>query len=108
MNTTTVKLFDINDFIKKSKELGVSEQVAELQAQQIQVLANTQQEQSQAIASINQTDPIIKKDFGILKLEILKEIEILRKEISNVRYDALKFTVWTGAAVILTLGGNAS
>ena len=36
MATLTIKHFDVHDFVKKSKELGVDEKVAEYQARQIE------------------------------------------------------------------------
>ncbi len=45
MATLSMKHFDVLDFVKKAKELGASQEMAEFQARQIEVLADTLQEQ---------------------------------------------------------------
>jgi anaerobic ribonucleoside-triphosphate reductase len=97
MATTSTKHFDILDFIKKSKALGVDERVAELQARQIEQLVETVQEQQQEyttrLNALEAKEPATKKDLEVVKLELQKEIietkgslqkeiEILRAEIN--------------------------
>ncbi len=44
-------------------------------------------------------------DLVLTKKELELAIEEVRKEIVVLRYDTLKFIVWTGIAVVIALGG---
>lgn len=74
MTTITAKHFDVLSYVKKAKELGANEELAEYQARQIEQLADTIQEQRQEIESLKQLEPATKKDLEVLKLELQKEI----------------------------------
>ena len=83
MPTLTANHFDVHEFIKKSKEFGASEELAEFQARQIEAISEVVQLQQQQIDVLNKFEPATKQDLGILKLELQKEIEIVRKEIAQ-------------------------
>ena len=85
MPTLTANHFDVHDFIKKSKELGASEELAEFQARQIEAISEVVQLQQQQIDVLNKFEPATKQDLGILKLELQKEIQEVQKEIEIVR-----------------------
>ncbi|MCE2706682.1 MAG: hypothetical protein LW807_06360 [Proteobacteria bacterium] len=91
---TTVNHFDALGYVKKSKELGVSEQVAEYQARQIE--KSIEIAVSTVRAEIENKELATKKDIG----EVRKEIEIVRKEIEIVRKEIAqasnKTIVWIG------------
>ncbi len=116
MATLSMKHFDVLDFVKKSKELGASQEMAEFQARQIEVLADTLQEQNQEIEALKKLEPVTKRDLEIVKLELQKEIEELRKEIqvvklelqkeiAMVKNELVKWVLGTGIATILAIAG---
>lgn len=47
----------------------------------------------------------LKSDIVAVKNELKKDIAEVKGEIKDLRYDSLKFIVWTGIAVIMALGG---
>ena len=93
----TIALFNYMDSLRRS---GFTEQQSEGQARALEeVLSNLRQEVKQEFKQeINHNDLATKGDIALIK----KDLEIA---IEKVRYDALKFTVWTGVVVIFTLGG---
>lgn len=100
----TIALFNYMDSLRRA---GFTEQQSEGQARALEeVLSNLRQEVKQEFKQeINHNDLSTKGD--VLRVEnnmniIKKDLEIA---IEKVRYDALKFTVWTGVVVIFTLGG---
>jgi chromosome segregation ATPase len=109
MATTSTKHFDILDFIKKSKALGVDERVAELQARQIEQLVETVQEQQQEyttrLNALEAKEPATKKDLEVVKLELQKEIEILRAELkTDIKSLEIKILTLYGAGFLILLG----
>jgi hypothetical protein len=91
MATMTANHFDALDYVKKSKELGVPEQVAEYQARQI--------EQSIDIAvgtirlELERKDLATKKDIKELELKI----ETVRTEISQA---SNKIILWVAGLFV--------
>jgi len=120
MAAITTKHFDILDFIKKSKALGVDERVAELQARQIEQLVETVQEQQQEyttrLNALEAKEPSTKKDLEVVKLELQKEIietkgslqkelEMLRAEIkTDLKNLEIKILTLYGAGFLILLG----
>ncbi len=109
MTTISTKHFDILDFIKKSKALGVDERVAELQARQIEQLVETVQEQQQEyttrLNALEAKEPATKKDLEVVKLELQKEIEILRAELkTDIKSLEIKILTLYGAGFLILLG----
>jgi predicted RNase H-like nuclease (RuvC/YqgF family) len=88
--------FDVLSFVKKAKENGIKEEFAEYQAREIEQLAEFQaqeiekltlkiQEQNTKISHLEAKEPATKGDLELIKLELQKEIEVVRKEIEVVR-----------------------
>lgn len=80
----TANHFDVLEYVKKSKELGVTEQLAEYQARQI--------EQSIEIA-IN----TVRSEIEHKELATKKDIEIVRKEIALATN---KIIMWMGGFLL--------
>lgn len=82
--------FDIVEYIKKLRNAGVSQEIAEIQAQELEhvleVAVSTFKE------DMNSGELATKKDLDKTRLE-------LQKEIADLRYTTLKFVVYTGCAV---------
>lgn len=76
MTTKTINHFDALGYVKKLRELGVSESVAECQARQfeqsIEIAVNTMR------ADLESKELATKKDIESVR----KEIEVVRKEIA--------------------------
>jgi predicted HAD superfamily hydrolase len=87
MTTISIKHFDVLAYVKKAKSLGTSEELAEYQARQMEILADTIQEQRQELEILKQAEPATKVD--------IKELEI----------KLIKWVIGTGAATILALAG---
>lgn len=84
MMAATIKHFDVLDFVKKSKELGVSEQVAEYQARQI--------EQAIDIAVSTAKEEIHVKDLATSK--DIKELEV------KIAESKTQVIIWMGSMII--------
>ena len=93
--------FDILEYVKMAKENGISEQFAEYSARQIEKLSETIQEQKVEISALKLKEPATKGDMYVVKEEI-KKLEV---KIEQYRYDSLKFVVYTGIGVVISLGG---
>lgn len=95
------------DYIHELRQAGVSDQVSEIHARRLaQAITEIKQEVKQEVKQEFRPDALATKgDLERLGLETKNNIEKLRLEIQQVRYDALKFTVWTGVGVVVMLGG---
>ena len=127
MTASATKHFDTLAFVKKSKELGVVEEIAEYQARQIEyaieiavATANdefrphelaTKTDLKQIEANIKQIEANIKQiEANIKQIEAntkqtdanIRQIEI---KIEQYRYDSIKLIVWTGLAGVTFLSG---
>jgi hypothetical protein len=96
MATITARYFDALTFVRKSRELGVPEQLAEYQARQFEQVINIVSNEIKAeIKQELHADELLtkgdlKQQLEITKLELQKEIEIVRREIEVVRNDIKK------------------
>jgi len=115
------KHFDALGFVKKSKELGVPEELAEYQARQLENVVDIASHSTRK--EFDTRDPATKMDLLTTKTELQTEMKALgtelraeMKELGNeikhldvkverYRYDSLKFTVWTGVSVVVFLSG---
>ncbi|MBP9727385.1 MAG: hypothetical protein KBD83_07995 [Gammaproteobacteria bacterium] len=88
------------DYMHELKQVGVSDQQSEVHARRLaKIIAEVKEEVEQNFRQEIQIDSLItKKDLDLA-------IEEVRKEIVVLRYDTLKFIVWTGIAVVIALGG---
>jgi hypothetical protein len=112
MAAITMQHFDTLNFVKKSKELGAPEALAEFQAVQIEhaidiAITNAKYDiKNKEIATkgdmeinrqeIKQVELKLQKEIRQVELTLQKEIEIVRKEIFQLKHDTLKLVVWTG------------
>jgi hypothetical protein len=79
----------IVDYIHELKEAGFTDKQAEVQAKRLeQVVAEVKSELKQEL-QVNEL--VTKKDLNLA--------------IEKIRYETLKFTAWTGVAVVVTVGG---
>ncbi|MDD3267282.1 MAG: hypothetical protein PHC75_08920 [Burkholderiales bacterium] len=104
MGTLVMKHFDVLDFVKKSKELGVDERVAELQARQFEqaidiAVSNIENRDLVNKHDLEKTRIALKADIDTVKLELSNKLNI---EIGSVRNEIEKTKVW----VLLLLGGG--
>lgn len=109
--------FDVLAYVKTSKALGVKEELAEYQARQFeQVLdiasANTKEEfnvrELATKSDISQLGTELRADIKRLELATKSDTAQLDVKIEQYRFDTLKFVVWTGVGVTLSLGGLLS
>ena len=105
-----MKHFDTLAFVKKSKELGVKEEIAEYQARQIEsaidIAVYTANDEFKALELATKND--LKQVESCLKQDIKQvenNIKQLELKIEQYRYDSLKFIVWTGVGAIIFLSG---
>lgn len=110
---TINKHFDVLNFVKKAKESGIKEEFAEYQAREIELLAGYQakeiaklaekiQAQNAKISSLEAREPATRGDLEITKLELQKEMEVIRKEIEVVRQEIEHSKIWA----LLIFGGG--
>lgn len=60
---------------------------------------------SAARNEILEKEVVTKRDLENTKLELQKEMEVIRKEIAESRFATLKFIIWTNVSVVLFLTG---
>lgn len=98
MATFTTNHFDLLEYVKKSKELGVSEELAEYQARKIEQSIDIAV--NQVRTEIENKELATKKDIETVR----KEIETVRKEIETVRKEIAeasnKIIMWLGGLLI--------
>ena len=93
----------IVSYMHDLREAGFTDRQSEVQALRLeQVIKEAKQDIKQEL----ELDGLAtKKDLDIVRKELDLAIERVRAEIQQTRYDALKFTVWTGVSVVVVLGG---
>lgn len=117
--------FDMLDFVKKSKELGVKEDLAEYQARQFEKVidiasattkeefnahelatkTDTKQLETALRTDIKQLEVDLKTNIKQLEIDLKTDIKQLEVKMEQYRYDSLKFTIWTGIGVVVFIGG---
>lgn len=84
MSAMAVKIFNVSEFVKTSKELGQNEDLAYFQAHVIEKIANVIDrhinEQQFEIGLIKSREAATKGDVRESELRLQKEIEIVRKQ----------------------------
>src|SRR3990167_7799861 len=131
MTSAAKKYFDVLSYVKTSKALGVKEDLAEYQARQLAEIidiasANTQEEftvrelatktdiyelgttlRTEFKADIYELRTELKTDIRELRTDVngLKDTtKDLEDRIGNLRYDTIKFVVWTGVSIVVFIG----
>ncbi len=113
--------FDALAFVKKSKAFGVKEELAEYQARSLEQVidiaaSNTQEEFNMRELATKMDVHEVRAEIKDLRTELKDGINALRVEIKDVRtelksdmqtqkYDSLRFIVWTGVSVVVSLTG---
>ena len=92
MSAFTLKHFDTLAYVKKAKELGTSEELAEFQARQIESAIDV------AIENIESKELSTKNDVLITKND-------LKTEIAHLGVELIKWVFGTGVATIIALVG---
>ena len=92
MATVTAKHFDVLAYVKKAKELGTSEDLAEFQARQIEEAIEV------AISAIENRELATKNDINGMQKD-------LQKELIAAELRLIKWILGTGATIILTIFG---
>ena len=88
--------FDVVEYIKKLRNAGASQELAEVQAQEMEyVIEQTRQEAKQ---NFENKELATKGDIRESELRLQKEIEIIRKEVAQA---STKLIIWMTS----TLGG---
>lgn len=83
------RYFDVLEFVRKSKEYGASEQLAEYQARQFeQALESNLEQMKQEVVN---KDLATKADIRESELRLQKEIEMVRKEIADSK---VQMIIW--------------
>src|SRR3990167_3394138 len=116
MTSAAKKYFDVLSYVKTSKALGVKEDLAEYQARQLAEIidiasANTQEEftvrELATKTDIHELRAETKTDIHELRTDVngLKDTtKDLVDRIGNLRYDTIKFVVWTGVSIVVFIG----
>ena len=79
----------IVDYIHELKEAGFTDKQAEVQAKRLE----------QGVAEVKSE---LKQELQVNELVTKKDLNLA---IEKIRYETLKFTAWTGVAVVVTVGG---
>lgn len=103
----TATLFNYMDLLRQG---GFTEEQSKAQARALEaVLTDVKQDVKQDVTQeINLHDTATKGDVHALKGDVLAikdDIHRIELAIEKVRYDGLKFTIWTGVAVIASVFG---
>ena len=104
MSAATFNRFDPIEYAKQLRSVGVSQEQADIQAQTIErvIVDVLQQSKQESKELFNSKELATKGD--ILRLE--KEIEIVRKEIAEVKNSLIKWVLGTGFIAVATLSGT--
>lgn len=89
LNSDTKRYFDPVEYIKNLRKVGVSQDAAEVQAQAMEEIVHS---------VLNSGHLATKHDLTETELRLQKEIE-------KLRYETLKFAIFTGVGVVASLGG---
>lgn len=95
----TIKYFDTLEYVKESKRIEDRGDLAEYQVKQIEAAI----ERAVQYVQNDRKDLVTKND--IKDFATKNDIMTLQKELTNLRYDTLKFIVWTGVTAVSILGG---
>ena len=88
--------FDIVEYIRKLRNVSFTQEQAETIAQETEHIIESVLDQTKH--AIKNKDLATKSDIKETELRLLSEIE-------KLRYQTLKFTVWTGVGAVVTLSG---
>ena len=102
-NNYNIRFFDVIEYVKKLRNLGVKQEVAEVQAQEIEYAIETAVERSRK--EFKNKELATKHDLEIVKFELQKEIEIVRQEIKELEVKIKNVEI---RLMLLMAGGYAT
>ena len=102
MTTISINMprFDIVEYIRKLRNVSFTQEQAETIAQETEHIIESVLEQTKHV--VENKGLATKNDVYEIKQQI-KELELV---IEKIRFDSLKFIIWTGVAVVITLSGT--
>lgn len=89
----------IVNYMHELKQAGFTDRQSQVQARQLEKVFN--EIQKEAATKKDLTELATKKDLELTKQDLELAIE-------KLRYETLRFVVWTGVGVIVALGGMMS
>ena len=93
-------LISIVEYMHDLKEAGFTDKHSEVQARRLElVMANVKSELKQEFSV---DDRVRKQDLDFASEVIRKDLGL---SIEKLRYEMLKFTIWTGVAVVVAIAG---
>jgi hypothetical protein len=105
MATLTAKPFSAVEYIQELRKAKFTEEQAEAVVKIFEQQQQTIQEQKVEIDAIKSQEPATKGDIRESELRLQKEIAGTKIAIADLRYDTLKFVVWTGCGVSIVIIG---
>lgn len=97
---TAGQYFDVHNFVKKAKELGVNEQFAEYEARQIEQAIETMSEQTnKAIEKATMAIKVDIKDKDLATKGDIRESEL------RIKVELIKWILGTGVTSVIVLCG---
>ena len=76
----------------------------DIKALELEVKQNIKTLESEVKQDIKALELEVKQDMKTLELEVKQNIKTLELKIEQQKYASLKFTIWTGVGVVVTLG----
>ncbi|MCX7115874.1 MAG: hypothetical protein NTW08_08225 [Gammaproteobacteria bacterium] len=94
----------IVEYIHDLKKAGFTDQQSEVQARKLeQVIVEVKSELKNNIKQELHLDDLVRnKDLDLAIEKVRKDLEL---GIEKLRYETLKFTIWTGVAVVMSTAG---
>lgn len=105
MTTFTAKHFSIVEYIQELRKVNFTEEQAEAVTKIFEQQQQIIQEQNVKLTALESKEAATKDDINESELRLQKEIKKLEVKIEQYRYDNLKFIVWTGIGVVISLSG---
>lgn len=96
--------FDPIEYVRKMRNVGMPQEIAETQAQELEHIVQVAVSKSRDEFDKRSLETL--NDLKISEEKLSREIREIDLKIEKLRYDSLKFTIWTGVAVVFTLGGT--
>lgn len=101
----TVKHFDVLDYVNQAKRLGVSQELAELQARQFEHITDVIQEQNTKLDILDKLKPATKGDVRESELRLQKEILLLKNDLQKeMKSLEIKLMSLYGGGFLIVLG----
>ena len=105
VTTRHLNKFSAVEYIKRLREVNFTDKQAEVVAEVMEQQVQIMNEQQSEIDFLKNRESATKGDLRETELRLQKEIEVVRRELATIRYETIKFIVWTGVGVVVVLGG---